>query len=119
MLIQIIRIKIDFITSYAMFYDIEEPVKFCKDISKLLKMMNLEFRIILSALLIQNMTYDQICHEHVTYYDLTMIKVLNKANLQINKVSFNEINGGSFNLICSKKSSRLKIDKQGINNILK
>ena len=112
--------KFDFITSYAMFYDIEEPVKFCKDISKLLKndgIWNLELSYL--PLLIQNMTYDQICHEHVTYYDLTMIKkVLNKANLQINKVSFNEINGGSFNLICSKKSSKLKIDTQGINNIL-
>ena len=112
--------KFDYITSYAMFYDIEDPIKFCKDIFKLLKndgVWNLELSYL--PLLIQNMTYDQICHEHVTYYDLTMLKkILEKAKLKVNKVSFNEINGGSFNIICSKKTSKTKTDIQNINKIL-
>ncbi len=58
-----------------MFYDIEDPLKSCKDINKLLSyngLWNLELSYL--PLLIQNMTYDQICHEHLTYYDLTIVK---------------------------------------------
>ena len=88
-----------------MFYDIDNPLSFCKDINKLLcrnGVWNLELSYL--PLLIQNMTYDQICHEHLTYYDLTMLKkILSVAKLKILRVSFNEINGGSFNIVCSKK----------------
>ena len=39
--------------------------------------------------LIQNMTYDQICHEHIIYYDLTMLrKILLKAKIKILDVCF-------------------------------
>jgi NDP-4-keto-2,6-dideoxyhexose 3-C-methyltransferase len=114
------NLKFDIITSYAMFYDINNPIEFCKDIYKLLKnngVWNLELSYL--PLLIQNMTYDQICHEHVTYYDLTMLqKVLKKAKLKINEVSFNEINGGSFNIICSKQNSNLKTNTKKIDEIL-
>ena len=42
-------------------------------------------------------TYDQICHEHATYWDLTTLdRVLNQAGLFITEVSMNGINGGSF-----------------------
>ena len=112
--------KFDIITSYAMFYDIDNPVSFCKDINKLLccnGVWNLELSYL--PLLIQNMTYDQICHEHVTYYDLTMLKkILSVAKLKILHVSFNEINGGSFNIICSKKNSKFKPNDKILNNVI-
>ena len=113
--------KFDIITSYAMFYDIENPLNFCNDIAKLLNqngVWNLELSYL--PFLIQNMTYDQICHEHIIYYDLTMLrKILLKARIKILDVSFNEINGGSFNIICSKINSRLKINKKKIEKIIK
>ena len=59
------KIKFSLITSYAMFYDIEEPNDFCKDIAKLLSddgIWSLEFSYF--PLLLKNLTYDQICHEH-------------------------------------------------------
>ena len=112
--------KFDIITSYAMFYDIEDPLKFCKDINKLLSyngLWNLELSYL--PLLIQNMTYDQICHEHLTYYDLTMLKkIFSAAKLKILSVSFNEINGGSFNIICAKNNSKFKPNKKLIDNVM-
>ena len=65
------NIKFSVITSFAMFYDVEDPNSFCKNIYKLLDKNGiwvLEFSYF--PLLLKNLTYDQICHEHVMYYTL-------------------------------------------------
>lgn len=113
--------KFELITSFAMFYDIEDPNSFCKDISSLLSINGywiLEFSYL--PLLLKNLTYDQICHEHVTYYSLnTFIKVISKNNLRLVDFSFNEINGGSIEIICCKKNSKIKSKKNKITKQLK
>ena len=53
--------------------------------------------------MLKNLTYDQICHEHLTYYTLTVFKKIMKNNLKILDISFNEINGGSAEIICAKR----------------
>ena len=46
-------------------------------------------------LMLKNLTYDQICHEHVAYYSLnTFKKIAEKNKLKVIDLSFNEINGG-------------------------
>ncbi len=112
--------KFNIITSYAMFYDIEDPNSFCKDIYDLLNhdgIWVVEFSYL--PLLFKNLTYDQICHEHVTYYSLTTFnKILNNNNMKVIDLSFNEINGGSIEVICAKKSSKKK-PKKIVEKILK
>jgi len=102
--------KFNLITSFAMFYDVEDPNSFCKDIHDLLNDNGLwivEFSYL--PLLFKNLTYDQICHEHVTYYTLkTFNKILINNNMKIIDLSFNEINGGSIEVICAKNNSKLK-----------
>ena len=50
-------------------------------------------------MLLSNLTYDQICHEHVTYYTLSVFKeIAEKNGLKIIDFSFNVINGGSMKL---------------------
>ena len=97
--------KFSVITSFAMFYDVEDPNKFCKNIYKILEKNGiwiLEFSYF--PLLLKNLTYDQICHEHVVYYTLnTFNEILSKNNLKIIDFSLNEINGGSIEIICTKK----------------
>jgi len=114
------KIKFSLITSYAMFYDIEEPNDFCKDINKLLNndgIWALEFSYF--PLLLKNLTYDQICHEHCVYYSLnTFKKIISKNNLKILDFSFNEINGGSIEVICAKKNSKFKTKEIKINSII-
>ena len=101
-------IKFSLITSFAMFYDIADPNKFCNDIESLLKndgkwILELSY----FPLLLENLTYDQICHEHVTYYTLsTFEKVANNNNLKIIDFRFNNINGGSIEITCAKKNSK-------------
>ena len=100
--------KFDLITSFAMFYDINDPNKFCKDVYDLLEndgVWVLEFSYF--PLLLKNLTYDQICHEHVTYYTLSVFKnIIEKNNFSIFDVSINEINGGSIQIFCKKKNSQ-------------
>lgn len=111
--------KFSLITSYAMFYDIEEPNEFCNGIEKILDkngIWALEFSYF--PLLLKNLTYDQICHEHCVYYSLsTFNKIISNNNLKIIDFSINEINGGSIEVICAKKNSNFKINKNKINHL--
>ncbi len=102
--------KFDLVSSLAMFYDINDPNRFCNDIFKLLKpngvwILELSY----FPLLLKNLTYDQICHEHVTYYTLEIFKkIAEQNNFKIFNISFNEINGGSIQIFCAKKNSGIK-----------
>ena len=113
------KIKFSLITSYAMFYDIEEPNEFCSGIEKILDkngIWALEFSYF--PLLLKNLTYDQICHEHCVYYSLsTFNKIISNNNLKIIDFSINEINGGSIEVICAKKNSNFKTNKDKINHL--
>ena len=112
--------KFNLVTSFAMFYDIEDPNSFTKDIANILKKDGIwisEFSYF--PLLLKNLTYDQICHEHVTYYTLTTFKkIADKNGFKIIDFSFNEINGGSIEVICAKKKSKHKSKTKKIKEIL-
>ena len=70
-------------------------------------------------LMLKNLTFDQICHEHIMYYTLTVFeKILKNNNLKVLDAQLNEINGGSIELIISKKNCKRKI-KKGIIDKLK
>ncbi len=113
--------KFDLITSFAMFYDVDDPNNFCKDVSESLDndgIWVLELSYL--PLMLKNLTYDQICHEHIGYYTLTSFqKIIHNNNLKIINTKFNEINGGSIEIICAKKNSKHKIYKKKIEKILR
>ena len=64
--------KFKIITACAVFYDIQDPNKFLKEISHLidpkLGIFYLEFQDLLSV--IKYNLFDTICHEHIEYYSL-------------------------------------------------
>ena len=111
----------DLITSFAIFYDINDPNLFCKEIFNLLSPKGywaVEFSYL--PLMLKNLTYDQICHEHVTYYSLTVFNnLIKKHNLKIVDVTQNEINGGSIEVICTRKDNKCKINNSKIFSALK
>ena len=114
------KIKFNLISSFAMFYDIEDPNSFCSDISSLLKKDGIWIlEMSYFPLLLKNLTYDQICHEHVTYYTLTTFRnIINKHGLDVLDFSFNDINGGSIEIICAKKRSRHNFNYKKVNSLL-
>ena len=112
--------KFDLITSISMFYDLPDPSSFAEDIYNILKtngIWHIELRYM--PMMIKNLSYDTICHEHLEYYSLKSLKyLLDKVNLKIVDLSFNQINGGSIALDIAKKSSKLKEVSYLINWVL-
>tara|TARA_X000000950_G_scaffold128688_1_gene160778 strand:+ start:1785 stop:2996 length:1212 start_codon:yes stop_codon:yes gene_type:complete len=112
--------KFDLITSISMFYDLPDPLNFAKEIKSILG-KNGVWHIELSymPMMIKNRSYDTICHEHLEYYSLRSLKyLLDKADLKIINLSFNQINGGSIELDVSRKNAKFKECKHLIKWIL-
>lgn len=112
--------KCKIITSIAMFYDIDNPLHFMKEIESLLSIDGvwiLELSYL--PLLCTQLTYDQVCHEHVTYLSLNHIDLMvKKTGLKILEVSFNDLNGGSFSIYVGKENGPYIQNEQMISKIL-
>ena len=97
--------KAKVITSFSMFYDLEDPLRFMQDIFDILDEDGVWiFEQSYMPLMLQNNSYDTICHEHIEYYSISQIKwMADKIGLNILDINFNKINGGSFSVTIGKK----------------
>lgn len=100
--------KAKVVTSFAMFYDLEDPISFMQEIYYILD----DEGIWVSEqsympTMINNNSFDTICHEHLEYYALKQIKWMTDiVGFKIIRVDFNAINGGSISIIVAKNSSQ-------------
>lgn len=103
--------KAKVITCIAMFYDLEDPRPFVKDLYECLDDNGLlVLQMSYTPLMIQQLAFDNICHEHVYYYDLTSInKLFSQHGFKVVDCTLNDTNGGSFRIslqkIIAKESS--------------
>lgn len=90
--------KAKIITAISMFYDLENPNEFVDHLAQLLDpdgILVIQQNYLVGML--QQMAFDNICHEHIEYYTLTSLeKLLNRHGLEVVDVVLNETNGGSF-----------------------
>jgi hypothetical protein len=86
------------VTSIAMLYDLEDPVKFAIQVANILAPDGIwHFEQSYLPSMLRTCSYDTICHEHLEYYSLrTIQKILDLANLRVIDVEMNAVNGGSF-----------------------
>jgi hypothetical protein len=114
------NIKFNLITSISMFYDLPDPFDFATQIQKILHDKGIwHIELSYMPMMIKNTSYDTICHEHLEYYSLKSLKyLLDRANLKIINLSFNQINGGSIALDIAKKKSKHKECKDLIQWVL-
>ena len=112
--------KFDLITSISMFYDLPDPLDFAQQIHSILHEKGIwHIELSYMPMMIKNTSYDTICHEHLEYYSLKSLKhLLDRANLKIVNLSFNQINGGSIELDIAKKKSAHKECTHLINWVL-
>jgi len=97
------------VTCIAMFYDLEDPMSFLKDVYDIMADDGL-FVIQQSymPLMIKQLAFDNICHEHVFYHSLySMEYMLERVGFKIVDVQLNDVNGGSFRTYIQKTNAKL------------
>lgn len=100
--------KAKIVTSIAMFYDLEDPQAFVRQVSSILDPVSGVWHFEQSYLpsMLKTTSYDTICHEHVEYYSLRQIQWLtDRADLKIIDVELNDVNGGSFAITVARNSA--------------
>jgi hypothetical protein len=97
------------VTSIAMFYDLESPVAFARDVRDCLAADGVwHFEQAYMPAMLRSTAYDTVCHEHLEYYSLaTVQRILEEADLELVEVSFNRVNGGSFAVTAAHPGSPL------------
>ena len=96
------------ITSIAMFYDLEDPAAFVRDVADSLAedgvwVMELHYL----PLMLQQNAFDVIVHEHLEYYSLAVLeRLFAEAGLEVVDGELNDINGGSIRLFIAHAGRR-------------
>ena len=93
-----------------MFYDLEDPIAFARDIRSILAPDGVwHFEQSYMPSMLRLCSYDTICHEHIEYYSSGLVqKIADAADLKVIDVQFNAVNGGSFAITAAPKSSTLR-----------
>jgi hypothetical protein len=109
------------VTSIAMFYDLEDPAAFVRDIRKVLADDGIwHFEQSYMPSMIRSTAYDTICHEHIEFYSFRVIKnLLEKYGLRVIDVQMNAINGGSFAVTACKALAKYTSNDPVINWMLR
>ncbi len=112
--------KAKIVTSISMFYDIERPLEFMKEVYEILDDEGVWiFEQSYMPTMLEMNAYDTVCHEHLEYYGLKQIKwMTDHVGFKICDIAFNDINGGSFSLMVAKKDSSFKENKDLTEKIL-
>ena len=97
------------VTCVAMFYDIEEPKKFLKDVHGIIDRDGVfVLQMSYTPLMIKQLAFDNICHEHVWYYSLFNIKkLLEECGFTVFNCELNDVNGGSFRVYSTTNESNI------------
>ena len=96
------------VTSIAMFYDLDEPIEFAREIESILTEDGIwHFEQSYMPSMLRLNSYDTICHEHLEYYSLGVVKrIVDAAGLRLVDVVMNSVNGGSFAVTATKRANR-------------
>lgn len=95
------------LTSFSMFYDLEAPMAFMQDVHDVLADDGVwVFEQSYMPAMLDALSYDTVCHEHLEYYALKQVKwMADRVGFTIIGIEFNDVNGGSFSVIAAKSSS--------------
>ena len=108
------------VTSIAMFYDLDDPISFARQIAEVLADDGLwHFEQSYMPSMLRLCSYDTICHEHLEYYSLGVVKyILDQAGMKVVDVQMNAINGGSFAVTAAKRANPIRCNDAVIDWLL-
>lgn len=102
------------ITSFSMFYDLEDPLAFMREIHDVLADDGVwVFEQSYMPAMLETNSYDTVCHEHLEFYALQQIKwMTDRVGFTIVDVELNDVNGGSFSITVSKANGARELPPQ-------
>jgi hypothetical protein len=102
--------KANLVTSLSVLYDLDDPRQFASDIFEILDNEGIwHFEQSYLPTMVETLSYDTICHEHLLYFSLSNIQdLLTFSGFQIIDVSLNSINGGSIAVTAIKSDSTVE-----------
>jgi len=108
------------VTSIAMFYDLENPIEFAREIAEILAPNGLwHFEQSYMPSMLRTCAYDTICHEHLEYYSLGSVSyILKAAGMTVIDVQMNSVNGGSFAVTAAHAQSTHRSNETLVNWLL-
>lgn len=117
---EVIQSKAMIVTSLAMFYDVENPIDFAKQVSDVLHPQGIwHLEVSYTPWILANNSYDTICHEHILYFTMKTLKtILDRAGLKIVSCIRNEINGASLAVTVAHLESGYEEDEVSVNLLL-
>lgn len=95
------------ISCAACFYDVDNPLDFLKDVHEILEDDGLfTLQVSYTPANILQTEIGVICHEHLSYYNLTSLKwMLDRTGFVIRDIELNNVNGGSIRLYLQKEGA--------------
>ena len=109
------------VTSFSMFYDLEDPCQFAKEVNSILNPEEGIWVLEQSYMpeMLRANSFDTVCHEHLSYYGMRQLKyIMDQAGLKIIDFEFNDVNGGSISLVVANKGSKYEEATQMLNDLL-
>lgn len=100
------------VTSFAMFYDLERPMDFMREVHDILADDGIwVFEQSYMPTMLEMVAYDTVCQEHLEFYGLHQVQwMAERTGFRIVDVEFNDINGGSFSVTMAKAQPGLPLE---------
>lgn len=113
--------KVKLVTSFSMFYDLEDPCQFAKEVKNIIDPQEGIWVLEQSYMpeMVKVNSFDTVCHEHLSYYGMRQIKyIMDQAELKIIDFEFSDVNGGSISVIVAPISSHYEECVEKLEEIL-
>jgi NDP-4-keto-2,6-dideoxyhexose 3-C-methyltransferase len=109
------------VTSFSMFYDLENPCDFARQVNSILDPEEGVWVLEQSYMpeMLRANSFDTVCHEHLSYYGMRQLKyIMDQAGLKIIEFEFNDVNGGSISMMVANKNSKYEECTQMLNELI-
>lgn len=113
--------KAKLITSFSMFYDLEDPCQFAQEVNSVLDPEDGIWVLEQSYMpeMLRANSFDTVCHEHLSYYGMRQLKyIMDQSNFKIIDFEFNDVNGGSISLVVANKESKYEEATDKVNGLI-
>lgn len=113
--------KAKLVTSFSMFYDLEDPCQFAREVNNILN-PNIGIWVLEQSYMPEMLrvnSFDTVCHEHLSYYGMRQLKyIMDQSEFKVIDFEFNDINGGSISVIVANKNSVYEECSDKLNTLL-